>query len=266
MTGCRLPRQNELSTGLNIPMKWRRCVQSKKLMLLFLVLISRLATTSGRSRSSGSSSGSSNQCTPKEVACTCTEYTKINATGGFHRGREFKYCSGERTSTLAYNGSFCCKWERPGQSCDYCAKLKCPYGSITRNDIGHCASKDSGKYFAIIFGITFPLIWICFLSLMFRLACPRVFEKWCKCCPKRCQPTWPPDEPNIPVSFLSTSQQPPVASSEEAEHPPLASSKEAEHPPLATSKEADIPLATSNPIHGPMDVEMAKTKITTHNA
>ena len=77
------------------------------------------------------------------------------------------------------------------------------------------------------------------------------------------------------MSFLSTSQQPPVASSEEAEHPPLASSKEAEHPPLASSKEADIPLATSNPIHGPMDVEMAKTtiwghvektKITTHNA
>ena len=265
MTGCRLPRQKELSTGLKIPMKWRRCVQSKKLLSLFLVLISRLATTSA---------DATDDCEPHKVACTCTKYPKINATGGFHRGLEFKYCGGERTSTLAYNGSFCCKWKRDGQTCDYCAKLKCPYGSITNNDIGHCASKDSGKYFAIIFGITFPLIWICALFLVFRFVCPRAFGRWCKCCPKRCQPTWP-DEPNIPVSFLSTSQQPPVASSEEAEHPPLASSEEAEYPPLASSKEADIPFATSNPIHGPMDVEMAKatiwghvekTKITTHNA
>ena len=130
MTGCRLPRQNELSTGLNIPMKWRRCVQSKKLMLLFLVLISRLATTSGRS-----SRSANNQCTPKEVACTCTEYAKINATGGFHRDREFKYCGGERPSALAYNGSFCCKWKRAnGESCDYCAKLQCPYGYINYSE------------------------------------------------------------------------------------------------------------------------------------
>ena len=263
MTGCRLPRQNELSTGLNIPMKWRRCVQSKKLMLLFLVLISRLATTSGRS--SGSSSGSTNQCTPKEVACTCTEYTKINATGGFHRGREFKYCGGERTSTLAYNGSFCCKWKRAnGQKCYKCAKLQCPYGYINKkNGIGHCASKY--KYEFAIWTLIFILIPICCVfGVFYMVGCfSRAF--WYEACPKRCQP-YLPDEPNIPASFLEQPPWPPVASSEEAEHPPLASSKEAEHPPLASSKEADIPLATSNPIHGPMDVEMAKTKITTHNA
>ena len=227
MTGCRLPRQNELSTGLNIPMKWRRCVQSKKLMLLFLVLISRLATTSA-----------DDDCEPQKVACTCTKYPKINATGGFHRGLEFKYCGGDRTSTFAYNGSFCCQWTIPGQSCNYCAKLECPYGSITKstnyNNRGYCTSKANAAFFDLIFYVGFPAFFICFGFCLFRCLAPRAFRRWCKCCPKPCQPTWP-NEPNIPVSS-------------------------SQHPPVASSKEADIPFATSNPIHGPIDMEMAKQR------